>query len=167
MRDRRYRTLRRPAATAAALILAGCAWAPAALAQGPGAWPGARGLGGAGVLPLMLRSANLTPDQQDRVRSIVSARRAAVRALVQQLRQAQDELADGLLAPATTQAADLDPQLQKIGQLRQQLLQSSAQTALEIRAVLTPEQLARVTKSKDRLRQLRSEIHQVLTGSQP
>ena len=117
---------------------------------------------GEGELALMIRAANLTPEQQTRVREILSAHRAAARPVVAQLRGAQAELGQKLLAPGPVQAADLQPLLQRIGQLRAQLAQDSATAALEVRAVLTPEQLARVAQTKERLSQLREEMRQLL-----
>lgn len=154
---------------AGVLVLVALSAAPA-LAQGPGhesssmRWSGGRG---DGELWLMIRAANLTPEQQTRVRAILSAHRATARPLIEQLRQAQQELGGKLLAPGPVQAADLQPQLQRIGQLRDQLAQDSAGAALEVRAVLTPEQLARVAQVKDRLRQLREEMRQLMQSPRP
>jgi Spy/CpxP family protein refolding chaperone len=127
-------------------------------------WSGGRG---DGELWLMIRAANLTPEQQTRVRAILSAHRATARPLIEQLRQAQQELGGKLLAPGQVQATDLQPQLQRIGQLRDQLAQDSAGAALEVRAVLTPEQLARVVQTKERLRQLREEMRQLMQPPRP
>ena len=144
--------------------------ATTALAQSPGheassmRWSGGRG---DGELWLMIRAANLTPEQQTRVRAILSAHRTTARPLIEQLRQAQQELGGKLLAPGPVQAADLQPQLQRIGQLRDQLAQDSAGAALEVRAVLTPEQLARVAQTKERLRQLREEMRQLMQPPRP
>ena len=71
----------------------------------------------------------------------------------------QDELADKLLTAGPVQNTDLQPLLQQIGQLREQLLQDSAQIALEVRAVLTPEQLAKAGQVKARMKQLQGEMH--------
>ena len=137
-------------AIAGVLLLVALSATPA-LAQGPGhesssmRWSGGRG---DGELWLMIRAANLTPEQQTRVRAILSAHRATARPLIEQLRQAQQELGGKLLAPGPVQAADLQPQLQQIGQLRDQLAQDSAGAALEVRAVLTPEQLVRVVAAE-------------------
>ena len=156
-------------AIAGVLLLVALSATPA-LAQGPGhesssmRWSGGRG---DGELWLMIRAANLTPDQQTRVRAILSAHRATARPLIEQLRQAQQELGGKLLAPGPVQAADLQPQLQRIGQLRDQLAQDSAGAALEVRAVLTPEQLARVAQTKERLRQLREEMRQLVQPPRP
>ena len=106
---------------AAALLCA--ALAPAgAEAQGRG-----RGGGDGLMLPALLRSANLTPDQQTRMHDILKARRTAARPIVQNLRQAQQDLADRLLASGAVAMADVQPQLDRINQLRAQLLQNSAQ----------------------------------------
>lgn len=134
-----------------------------AFAQVPGRESGMRNGGrGDGELWLMIRAAQLTPEQQTKVRAILSAHRASARPVIEQLRQAQQELGSKLLAPGSVQAADLQPQLQRIGQLRDQLAQDSANAALEVRAVLTPEQLARVAQTKDRLKQLREEMRQLM-----
>src|SRR2546428_5086360 len=87
------------------VVLVG-AWAPAH-AQSPTSMhgPGARGDGGM-MLQLLLRSANLTPEQDAKVREILTARRAASRPLIDQLRQAQRELADRMFAPGNLQEAD-------------------------------------------------------------
>jgi Spy/CpxP family protein refolding chaperone len=144
-----------------ALLLAAAA-APT-FAQAPGREAGMRNGGrGDGELWLMIRAAQLTPEQQTKVRAILSAHRASARPVIEQLRQAQQELGSKLLAPGSVQAADLQPQLQRIGQLRDQLAQDSANAALEVRAVLTPEQLARVAQTKDRLKQLREEMRQLM-----
>jgi Spy/CpxP family protein refolding chaperone len=139
-----------------------------ALAQAPGRESSMRGGGrGDGELWLMIRASNLTPEQQTRVRAILSAHRKSASPLVEQLRQAQQELGTKLLAPGQVQAADLQPQLQRISQLRDQLAQDSAAAALEVRAVLTPEQLARVAQTKDRLKQLREEMRQLMQPPRP
>jgi len=152
----------------AALVGLASAWAPAgaepgASMHGPGAGRG----DGAMMLPLLLRGANLTPEQDAKVRELLAARRAASQALVAQLRQAQEELADKLFVPGILKEVDLQPQLQKIAQLREQLMQESAKLALEVRALLTPEQLSRASQVKDRVRQLQSEMRQLWQSGKP
>ena len=157
---------------AAALLVASTA--TAALAQSPPPGPAAP-LGGMreamgradGELWLMIRAANLTPEQQAKVRGILSTHRAATRPLIEQLRQAQQELGAKLLAPGPLQPADLQPQLGRISQLRDQLAQDGAQAALEVRAVLTPEQLARAALTKERMTQLREEMRQLMLPPRP
>lgn len=156
----------------AALLVASTA--TVSIAQSPPPGPGAP-LGGMrgptsrtdGELWLMIRAANLTPEQEAKVRAILSTHRATTRPLVAQLRQTQQELGAKLLAPGPLQPADLQPQLGRIGQLRDQLAQDGAQAALEVRAVLTPEQLARAAQAKERLAQLREEMRQLVRPLRP
>jgi Spy/CpxP family protein refolding chaperone len=101
------------------------------------------------------------------VRAILSAHRKSASPLVEQLRQAQQELGTKLPAPGQVQAADLQPQLQRISQLRDQLAQDSAAAALEVRAVLTPEQLARVAQTKGLLRPLRGGMRPLMPPPRP
>ena len=54
------------------------------------------------------------------------------------------------------------PQLQRIASLREQLVHESAKVALEVRAILTPEQLARAAQVRDRMRQLHNEMRQLI-----
>jgi len=89
------------------------------------------------------------------------------RALVEQLRQAQNGLTDKLFASGAVKESDLQPQLQQIAQLRDQLLRESAGVALEVRALLTPEQLSRVAQVKDRIRQLQNEMRQLWQSGKP
>jgi Spy/CpxP family protein refolding chaperone len=119
------------------------------------------------MLPALLRSANLSADQQTKMHDILKASRTAARPIFASLRQAQQDLADRLLAPGAVGVADVQPQLDKINQLRGQLLQNSVQAALDIRAILTADQIAKAADTKDKLRQLRQEIHDLLRPSQP
>jgi Spy/CpxP family protein refolding chaperone len=166
----RSRISRRILPALAAALLTGISGTPA-LAQSPAApvgsgspeAPGRRGTGRTdGELWLMVRTANLTPEQQAKVSAILTAHRAGARPLIEQLRETQQELGARLLAPGQVQTGDIQPQLQRIGQLRDRLAQDSAQAALEVRAVLTPEQLAHVAQTKERIRQLRDEMFQLL-----
>jgi Spy/CpxP family protein refolding chaperone len=157
---------------AAALLIASTATTAGAQSPPPGLDAPRAGMRGSmgradGELGLMIRSANLTPEQQAKVRGILSAHRSSARPFIEQLRQAQLELGAKLLAPGPLQPADLQPQLGRIGQLRDQLAQDGAQAALEVRAVLTPEQLARAAQIKERLTQLREEMRQLMQPSRP
>jgi Spy/CpxP family protein refolding chaperone len=155
---------------AGVLLAAGAGSLAFAQSSGPpSAEPGLRwGLGsGGGELALMVRAAGLTPEQHAKVRAILSAHRAGMRSLIDQLRQAQQELGAKLLSPGQIQTADIQSQLQRISQLRDQLAQGSAQAALDVRGVLTPEQLARVAQTKERLKQLREEMRQIMEPARP
>lgn len=110
------------------------------------------------LLHLVLKQADLTPDQQTQVHKIMDADHQNLRALFAQLQAANKQLADKLLAPGAVQAADLTPQVQQITQLRQQLMEQGVKTALAVRAVLTPAQLTKVSQLKDRAETLQAEL---------
>jgi Spy/CpxP family protein refolding chaperone len=138
-------------------------------AQGPPRGRGLQGGWGAGLmLGVPIYSLNLTPDQQTQVKSILSTYRDSARPIIQQLRQTQSGLSDKLLAAGQVQSADLQAQLQQISQFRSQLLQLSAQAALDVRNLLTPDQLAAAAQTKGKLQDLRSQMRQLMApGSQP
>jgi Spy/CpxP family protein refolding chaperone len=153
-----------------AVLVLGAWLVPAsAQPQGPPYGRGPRGGWGAGLmLGVPLHSLNLTPDQQTQVKSIFSTYRAAARPIIQQMRQVQSDLSDKLLASGPLQAADLQAQVQQISQLRAQLLQLSSQATLDVRNLLTPDQLTTATQTRAKLKDLRSQMRQLLApGTQP
>jgi Spy/CpxP family protein refolding chaperone len=110
------------------------------------------------LLPLVLRGVDLTDEQEKRVHEIMQAHRATFRTLFRELQATQGEMADKLLAPGEVQAEDLTTHLQRAAQLREQLMQEGLKVALEVRGVLTPEQLTKASELKERMRALHSEM---------
>ncbi len=143
-----------------AIALVAACVVPAA-AQG---WHYRGGWGSGLLMGIPLRALNLTPDQQTQVKSILSSSHSANRSIIQQLRQAQSDLADKLLASPTV---DVSSQLALINGLRSQLLQNSATTTAQVLGVLTPDQLSKATQIRSQLKQLRSQIQQLLVPSTP
>lgn len=122
---------------------------------------GSRGMMGGGpgmMLPLMLKGADLTAEQDKQVQEIMAAHRQTFRTLSSQLRAASDEMTNKLFAPGEVKAEDLTPLVQKIGQLREQLTQEGLKVALAVRGVLTPEQLGKAAQLKERMQALRTEM---------
>jgi Spy/CpxP family protein refolding chaperone len=115
------------------------------------------------LLPLMLKGVELTPKQDTRVHEMMVAHRATFRTLFNQLRRANEELADKLFAAGEIQPEDLTPQIEQITRLRQQLLQEGLKIALEVRGVLTPEQRTKAAQLKERVRALRGDLRNLLT----
>jgi len=153
--------MRKSAAVMLAMVAVGW-WA--VLAEGHPRW-GMRGMGpgmmgdGTGMLiPLVLKGVELTPEQETRVQEIMAAHRATLRTLFQQMRETHEELSAKLFAPGDVQAADLTPYMQRLAQLREQLMQEGLNAALEVRGVLTAEQLAQAAALKDRMKALHSEM---------
>jgi Spy/CpxP family protein refolding chaperone len=110
------------------------------------------------LLPLVLKGIKLTEAQEKRIQEIMAAHRAAFRTLFGELRAAHKDMADKLFAPGNVQAEDFTAQTQRLAQLRDQLMQEGLKVAIEVRELLTPEQLTQAAEIKDRMRALRTEM---------
>jgi Spy/CpxP family protein refolding chaperone len=118
----------------------------------------------AGTLPLPVLVSVMTPAQRGQLRDVMQGERAAMKGILDQLRAAQEELIGRLLTPGALTAADLQPQLQKVAGLRDQLVQHALGTTLKVRALLTPDQLSEAATKMKRLHDLRSEMRGLLGG---
>ncbi len=110
------------------------------------------------MLPLVLKGVDLTEAQEKQVRDIMTAHRATFRTLFGELQAAHKDVADKLFAPGDVAAEDLTTHMQRVTQLREQLMQEGLKVALEVRGVLTAEQLAKAAELKDRMRALHTEM---------
>ncbi len=140
------------------LALAGM-WAWSAQAQPSDPLPGMghhhrhmMGGGPGGLIPLLLHATDLTPDQDAQVHQILDADRPAVQPIFSQLQQANTDLASLLLGAQGVQSDAVSAQLTLIAQLQQQLAQHEVATVAAIRAILTPDQLAKALAAKDQMR---------------
>lgn len=120
------------------------------------------GDGPAMMLPLLLFAGDLTDAQRDQVHEIMKGNRQTISGLFAQLRAANDELATKLLASGDVAKPDLQPTLDRIASVRQQLLDQGVAVALQVRKLLTPEQLAKAAEVHDRLEQLDAEKRKLL-----
>jgi Spy/CpxP family protein refolding chaperone len=118
------------------------------------------------MLPMLLHSANLTSDQEARVRAMMDADRPTVRSLFADLRGTQNALIDKLFAPGDLAAPDLKPELDRLGQARQRLIEHAATTAVEVRKILTPDQLARTAEVRKKMQALHSEMRDLMGGDE-
>ncbi len=144
-------------------VLATGLWTASAFGRPQGGRDTGWGRGGDGmVLPLLVRGVGLTEAQQAQVKQIVASHRPKFEALLRQLRATREQLAEKLYAPNPVKAEDLTPLTQQIGKLREPLMQESLQVALEVRNVLTPDQLAKAKLRRQRLNELRAEMRGLL-----
>ena len=118
------------------------------------------------MLPLVLKGVDLTAEQEQHVHDIMKAHRATFRALFRELQGAHKDVADKLFAPGNVQAEELATQMQRVAQLREQLMQEGLKVALEVRGVLTTEQLTKAAEIKDRMRALHTEMRQLFKDKQ-
>jgi Spy/CpxP family protein refolding chaperone len=154
-------------AAIAALLCAPSLMIDTAAAQGTatGGWMGhgMAGMHGEGSQFLMLlRSANLSPGQQAQVRQIFQSNAAPMHALRQQFEALHEQLAGKLLAPGKLGASDLNPLVEQLSRLQEQMDEHMLDTALSIRGVLTPQQLAKVAQVHQQLQQLHSQIQSLM-----
>jgi Spy/CpxP family protein refolding chaperone len=103
---------------------------------GPGMGPGM----GAGHGAMMLHGLDLTPEQQKKV-AVIHER--AQRQMIQQQADVRIATMDlqQLMRAETPDKAKIDAQIDKVAQLRAGMQKSHTATLLEVRALLTPEQL--------------------------
>jgi len=106
-------------------------------------------------LPLLLKGIGLTPEQTQQVQQIIASHRGTLQSLFGQLQAANADLANKLIVPEEVKATNLAPQVQRITELREQLLLAGLQAVLEVRNVLTPEQRAKAVQLKEQLQALR------------
>jgi Spy/CpxP family protein refolding chaperone len=150
-------------------VLALCLAAGTAAAMGDGMMHGKGGrggmLGGSGMFfPGMLRNLDLTQQQRQQVRDILSAHRDKFRSLATQLRATHKAIADKLYAPGTVNQSDLDAQIQQAAQIRTQLMQEGMAVALQVRGVLTPDQIAKAAAMRTKMESLRAQMHELMGG---
>jgi Spy/CpxP family protein refolding chaperone len=145
---------------AASLLLG----APAALAEGRGGGPGGEGFGEMHGMRMLLHAAHLTPDQKNQVHELMKSVRMQNRDTFKQLRALREQIADKLASTASVNATDLAPLQTQITQLRGQLAQQSIKTALQIRALLTPDQLSRVADLHVKMKALHEQERELFQG---
>lgn len=150
------------------MLAAGLA-AAAAHAQGPmmgGPMRGGFGPEPGTLLPMLIRKVGLTDTQRQQVKTILDGHRATFQTLVPRLRAAQQALDAKLVSTDPVTRDDLAPQIQRLADLRKQLMQEGVGVALEVRAVLTPEQLARAADLRSQMAALHEQM-QKLVGEPP
>ena len=152
--------------TVAVLVVTGCLLSLPSYAQPRpgfhGPRPGMMGDGAGMTLPLLLRGANLTADQKTQVQQIMANHRAAFQNLFSQLRTVQDQLSGKLFSTGAVSESDLTPQLQQASTLRSQLAEEGLRVALEIRGILTADQLANAAQLKTQMQALQNQMKNLM-----
>jgi Spy/CpxP family protein refolding chaperone len=109
-----------------------------------------------------LRQLGLNETQQGQVKTIFSQQREAAMNLHKQLESEKATLSSKFFAPGTLTASDLEPDIQKLASLQQQLLEQRIQTAVALRNILTPGQLAQAAQLKAQIQSLHEQLHNLL-----
>jgi len=124
--------------------------------------PRGEGMGELGPFKMLLRSANLTSDQQTQVHQLMQSQRSQVQPIEKQIRALREQLADKLLGPGTVTAADFTSLQQQLSQLQTQLADQTLKTALKIRALLSNDQLSRMSQVSTRLQSMHREMESLM-----
>ncbi len=119
------------------------------------------------LLPLLLKEIGLTPEQTQHVEQIIASHRGTLQSLFGQLQAANTDLANKLIVPDEVKATELTPQVQRIMQLREQLLLEGLYAVLEVRQVLTPEQRAKAVQLKEQIQALRQTMSGLVGEKSP
>jgi periplasmic protein CpxP/Spy len=150
----------------AAAIIGSCLSAGVARAQDMMGPPPGGPMGGPPLVPppmmMALGAAALTLAQQKQIHDIMSASRTSSEPQMQQLHSIRDQIADKLLSSGSVSAADLAPLLAQQTAIQQQLDNQMISTAIQIRGVLTPDQLSRVASVHDKLKAIHTQIDSIL-----
>jgi Spy/CpxP family protein refolding chaperone len=149
--------------TVKAAVLSACAFL---LSASPAfASPGGPAGGGwepAARLIQLVKKANLTSQQEAQI----SAIRADTKQQDQQLRSQwlalHEQLADKVLGTSTPTLADFSSLMQQMETVHSQQIKLGLQTALQIRAVLTPAQVTHITQIHQQLSNLNAQRRAVL-----
>jgi Spy/CpxP family protein refolding chaperone len=118
-------------------------------------------------LPMFLQSANLRPDQRAQAHQILARNHPAFAHLFDQIHTCKQQLDDQLFATGPINSAGLETLSRRSAQLQAQLADLELQTALQIRALLTPAQLKRVAEFHSKLESLHEQIHDLMEANLP
>jgi Spy/CpxP family protein refolding chaperone len=146
--------------TAALASLFVATTAPAALAEGPG-HTGDDSLRG---FKTLLKTANLTSDQQAQVHQLMTANWVQTKQLHAQIRALRQDISDKLASTGAVSASDISPIQQQIAQLRDQIEQQAVQAALQIRTLLTAGQLSQMSQANGQIKNLHAQLRAVVPG---
>lgn len=127
--------------------------------------PGGMMMGGPPIPPplmMALRAANLSDAQKTQVHAIVDSSRKSAAPLMEQMHSIHEQIADKLLSSGSVSASDVTPLLTQQSQIQQQLDTQMVSTAIQIRGVLTSDQLTKVASVSAQLKQIHSQIESIL-----
>lgn len=110
------------------------------------------------MFPLLLKKLDLTAEQDARVKEIMAAHRETFHSLFKQLETAHEAMTDRFFTPGDLTVSDLDAQSQNVKQLREQLMNEGLKVGVEIRNVLTPEQLGKAAQIKEKMQAMHEQM---------
>ncbi len=140
---------------------------PVAFSQMRPGGPGGEGFEGMHGMHMLLRAANLTPDQKNQVHDLMKAAKMQNKDTFKQIHSLQDQIADKLASTGSVTEGELNALQSQIIQLKGQMAQQSMKTALQIRALLTPAQLSKVADTHLKMKALHEQERQIFQEERP
>ena len=116
------------------------------------------------IPPLLvgMRAAHLTADQQNQVNQILQSNRSQTAPLIQQLQSVHQQIANKLFAPGPVSASDLAPLEDQAAQLDAQIQQQALNASVQIRAILTADQVARMAQFHQKMAALQAQMNNLM-----
>jgi protein CpxP len=114
------------------------------------------------MLPMLLQGVGLTDDQKKQVGNILKANHATLAALFEQLRTANQALADKLVSTGPVTEQDLQPLIDQVMKVRGDIVSNGLKVVLQVRGLLTTEQLAKAADVKTKMRALHQQMRDLL-----
>lgn len=124
---------------------------------------------GPGILsPFLLKKLNLNADQQASVQKIMDAHKPMFQTLFQNLRTAHEAVSEQFFTatPGQLKVEDLSAQCDQISKARQALMNEGLAVAVEIRNVLTADQLTQAAQLQAQMKALHEQMHNLMGEKQ-
>ena len=114
------------------------------------------------MLPALLQGVGLSDDQKKQIEEILKTNRTALFTLFGQLRTANQALADKLISTGPLTKADLQPLMDQVMKVRGDIMSHGLDVALQVRGLLSQDQLTKAVEVKAKMRDLRNQMRQLL-----
>ena len=131
-------------------------------AMGYGMPGGGGGHGGFLGGPRMLHALGLSAEQKQQVRAVFQAHAPTFKQLAANERTAREAIADAMFGTGTVTQPALDALVQQESQARSALMSERLAAAVQVRAILTPDQLQKASTIHAGMKQLRTQMHALL-----
>ncbi len=145
----------------------GCEGSHGAFGRGSGApsFSGSSSASPGRMLPLLLKQAELTPEQKLKVGKIMRTHKPSFEGLFAEMREAREAMSAKVYGPGVMTQDDVDAAIARMNPIRERLMREGMAVALEVRALLTAEQIDKMAKAKRRMEALREEMADLYGGS--
>jgi hypothetical protein len=107
----------------------------------------------------------LTADQQNQVNQILKSNASQTAPLIQQLQSIHEQIANRLLSSGTVSSEDLAPLEDQAAQLDAQIQQQALNASVQIRAILTPDQVSRMAAFRQKMAALQTQMDDLMRES--